>query len=131
LFEAVTGKPPYTGQTPNDLLSKHLTASIPSPVVYNDNVTPEFAALVRRMMAKKPAQRPDSMWEFLKEYRTTQVFKKRPKPPEISVFDNMPGIKSAEDMFKKPAFDKETKDSEVEKPAKSDEGDGKKSDTKK
>jgi hypothetical protein len=53
------------------------------------------------MMAKKPAQRPESMWEFLKEYRTTQVFKKRPKPPEVSVFDNMPGIKSAEDMFKK------------------------------
>ena len=24
LFEAVTGKPPYTGQTPNDLLTKHL-----------------------------------------------------------------------------------------------------------
>jgi len=101
LFEAVTGKPPYTGQTPNDLLSKHLTASIPSPVVYNDNVTPEFASLIRKMMAKKPAQRPDSMWEFLKVYRTTQVFKKRPKPPEVSVFDNMPGIKSAEDMFKK------------------------------
>jgi serine/threonine-protein kinase len=135
LFEAVTGKPPYTGQTPNDLLSKHLTASIPSPVVYNDNVTPEFASLIRRMMAKKPAQRPDSMWEFLKEYRTTQVFKKRPKPPEVSVFDNMPGIKSAEDMFKKPASEKESKADESEKPAKSDKdggaGDGKKSEPKK
>jgi len=124
LFEAVTGKPPYTGQTPNDLLSKHLTASIPSPVVYNDNVTPEFAALVRRMMAKKPAQRPASMWEFLKEYRTTQVFKKRPKPPEVSVFDNMPGIKSAEDMFKKPSSDKQAKDDEADKPAKNDGDDG-------
>lgn len=101
LYEAVTGKPPYTGQTPNDLLSKHLNASVPSPIVHNDNVTPEFAALVKSMMAKSPAQRPLSMWEFLKTYRTTQVFKKRPKPPEVSVFDNMPGIKSAEDMFKR------------------------------
>jgi len=101
LFEVVTGKPPYTGQTPNDLLTKHLNASIPSPVAFNDNVSPEFAALVKRMMAKKPDQRPPSMWEFLKEYRTVQVFKKRPKPPEISVFDDNPAIKSADDMFKK------------------------------
>jgi eukaryotic-like serine/threonine-protein kinase len=101
LFEAVTGKPPYTGSNPNELLTKHLTASIPSPVAHNDNVTPEFASLIRRMMAKKPDQRPPSMYDFLKEYQQTQVFKKRPKPPEVSVFDNMPGIKSAEDMFKK------------------------------
>ena len=101
LFEAVTGKPPYTGQTPNDLLTKHLNASIPSPIVHNDNVTPEFAALVKRMMAKKPEQRPPSMYEFRKEYRALQVFKKRPKPPEISVFDDMPSIKSADDMFKR------------------------------
>jgi eukaryotic-like serine/threonine-protein kinase len=101
LFEAVTGKAPYTGSNPNELLTKHLTASIPSPVAHNDNVTPEFASLIRRMMAKKPDHRPPSMYEFLKEYQQTQVFKKRPKPPEVSVFDNMPGIKSAEDMFKK------------------------------
>jgi len=101
LFEAVTGKPPYTGQTPNDLLTKHLNASIPSPIVHNDNVTPEFAALVKKMMAKKPDQRPPSMYEFRKEYRALQVFKKRPKPPEVSVFDDMPSIKSTDDMFKR------------------------------
>jgi len=101
LFEAVTAKPPYTGQTPNDLLTKHLNASIPSPVVYNDNVTPEFALMVKKMMAKKPEHRPLSMWEVLKEYRTVQVFKKRPKAPEVSVFDDMPSIKSSDDMFKR------------------------------
>jgi len=107
LFEAVTGKPPYTGQNPNDLLSKHMTASIPSPIVYNENVTPEFAGLIRRMMAKKPADRPVSMWDFLKEFRVTSVFKKKPRPPEISVFDNLPGIKSADDMLKKPGRQEE------------------------
>lgn len=102
LFEAVTAKPPYTGSTPNDLLSKHLNASIPSPIVYNDNVTKEFADLVKRMMAKKPDQRPASMWDFLKEFRTIEIFKKRPRKPEISVFDDMPGIKGAEDMIRRP-----------------------------
>jgi eukaryotic-like serine/threonine-protein kinase len=101
LFEAVTGKAPYTGQTPNDLLTKHLNASIPSPLVYNDNVSAEFAAIVKRMMAKKEDQRPPSMYEFLKEFRKIEIFKKRPKPPEISVFDDMPSFKSPDDMFKR------------------------------
>ena len=114
LFEAVTGKPPYTGQTPNDLLTKHISASIPSPVAYNDNVSPEFAALIRRMMAKKVEQRPTSMWEFLKEYRTIEVFKKKPKPPEVSVFDDMPSFKSTDDMFKR---NKKKESDESEKPA--------------
>jgi serine/threonine protein kinase len=102
LFELVTGKPPYTGQTPNDLLSKHISASIPSPIVYNDNVSSEFATLTRKLMAKKPDDRPDSVWEFLKEYRTIEIWKKRPRVPDESVFDDMGGMKSAEDMIKRP-----------------------------
>ncbi len=101
LFETCTGKPPYTGQTPNDLLNNHLTASIPSPITYNDNVKKEFADLVKRMMAKNPENRPPSMWEFLKEFRTMEIFKKRPKPPEISVFDEAVSIKAADDMLKR------------------------------
>lgn len=100
-YELCTGKPPYTGDTPNDLLNKHLNASIPSPIVHNDNVTREFADLVKSMMAKKPASRPDSMWEFLKVFRSIEIFKRRPRRPEISVFDSMPGIRGADDMFKK------------------------------
>ena len=100
-YELCTGKPPYTGDTPNDLLSKHLNASIPSPIVHNDNVTREFADVVKAMMAKKPGDRPDSMYEVLKQIDSIEIFKRRPKRPEISVFDHMPGIRGAEDMFKK------------------------------
>lgn len=101
LYELCTGKPPFTGDTPNDLLNKHLTASVPSPIVHNDNVTREFADVVKSMMAKKPEARPESMWEFLKIFRSIEIFKKRPRRPDISVFDNMPGIKGADDMFRK------------------------------
>ncbi len=101
LFECVTGKPPYTGDTPNDLLNKHINASVPSPIAYNDNVTKEFGALIRQMMSKKPDARPDSMWEFLKTIRAMELWNKRPRVPEISVFDSMPGIKGAEDLLKK------------------------------
>jgi serine/threonine protein kinase len=99
LFELATGKPPYTGDNPNDLLNKHLNASIPSAAAYNDNVTREFADLIKSMMAKKPESRPPSMWEFLKTFRSIEIFKKRPRKPEISVFDNLPGIKGADDMI--------------------------------
>ncbi|MGC6443864.1 MAG: serine/threonine-protein kinase [Rubripirellula sp.] len=101
LYELCTGKPPYTGDNPNDLLNKHLSASIPSPIVHNDNVTKDFADLVKSMMAKKPDSRPPSMWEFLKAYRGIEIFRKRPRKPEISVFENMPGIKGADDMIRK------------------------------
>jgi len=101
LYELCTAKPPYTGDTPNDLLNKHLTASVPSPIVHNDNVTKEFADVIRSMMAKKPDARPASMWEFLKAVRSIEIFKKTPRKPEISVFDDMPGIKGADDMLRK------------------------------
>ena len=52
--------------------------------VYNDNVTPEFANLIKKMMAKKREDRPSTMWEFLKEFRRSCVFKILPKPPKPS-----------------------------------------------
>ncbi len=82
LFELLTGKPPFTGTTADELLNKHLTAPIPSVQVSNDNVTPEFANVLRKMVAKKREDRPATLWEFLKEFRQMRVFKVVPKPPK-------------------------------------------------
>ncbi|GIW98471.1 MAG: protein kinase [Pirellulaceae bacterium] len=90
LFEAVTGKLPYTGDSPNDLLQKHLSAPIPSPLVINDNITPEFAAIIRSMMAKRPEDRPENMWDLVKTFRATRIFKSPPRIPEKSIFDAFP-----------------------------------------
>jgi eukaryotic-like serine/threonine-protein kinase len=88
IFELLVGKPPFTGTSPNELLSKHLSASIPSVLVFNDNVTSEFNNLLKKMMAKKPEDRFDSMWDVLKSVRATPMFKKPPRIPEISIFDD-------------------------------------------
>jgi serine/threonine protein kinase len=101
LFEISTGKLPYTGLNPNDLLTKHLNASIPSPSALNDNITSDFANLIRSMMSKKPESRPESMWDFLKAFRSIQIFKKKPKAPDVSVFDVVQNIKSVEDLIKR------------------------------
>jgi serine/threonine protein kinase len=89
-YETVTGKPPFTGSSPNELLGKHLSAPVPSPLVANENVSPEFAALIKVMMAKRPDERPESMWELLKTLRVTKAFRKQPRIPETSIFDDFP-----------------------------------------
>jgi serine/threonine protein kinase len=83
LFELLTGKPPFTGTTADELLNKHLTGAIPSVQVYNDNATPEMAALLRKLMAKNREERPNTAWEFLKEFRSIRAFKVVPKAPLV------------------------------------------------
>jgi serine/threonine-protein kinase len=82
LFELVTGRPPFTGGSSNELLNKHLAASPPSADSANRNITSEFAALVTRMLAKPPDKRPDSIDQFLQEFRSLRVFKQTPRPPQ-------------------------------------------------
>jgi len=79
MFELLSGRPPFSGESPNDLLNKHLKAPIPSVLVGNDKVTAEMAELLRRMLAKEKDQRPESMQQLLKEFKTISVFKPLPK----------------------------------------------------
>jgi eukaryotic-like serine/threonine-protein kinase len=82
VHELLAGKPPFTGTSTNDLLNKQLRSSPPSLEASNQNVTPEFAQLIRRCLAKKPSSRPESVDEFLREFRMIRVFKRT--PPAIS-----------------------------------------------
>jgi serine/threonine protein kinase len=80
LYELVTGRAPFTGDSPDDLLHRHLTMPPPSAQTVTPNITTAFADLIRRMMAKRRDDRPSNMWEFLKIFRQTQIFKILPKP---------------------------------------------------
>ena len=82
LFELTSGKLPYTGTTTNELLTKHLKAPLPPLEAANPNVTPEFAQLIRRAMAKEPSARPKSAADFLIELRGIRVFRRDPSPPQ-------------------------------------------------
>ena len=82
VHELLSGKPPYTGVSADDLLRKHLKATAPSLEAADRNITPEFANLVRRALAKKPADRPQSVDDFLTEFRMTRIFKNPPRPPK-------------------------------------------------
>lgn len=75
LHELVGGKPPFTGTSTSDLLNKHLSAAPPPLQAANRDVSDAFAQLVRRMLSKKPQDRPQTMDDFLREMRGTTVLK--------------------------------------------------------
>ena len=87
MFELLSGKLPYTASSPNELLEKHLKAAIPSIQVHNPNVSDETTQLIRMAMAKKLEDRPASMWELLRVFRSHRLFKKAPKKTELALPD--------------------------------------------
>ena len=81
IFEMLAKKPPFTGTSPNELLSKHLHSAPPTLEASNRNITPECAELLKRTLAKKPSGRPQSVADFLAELRMIRIFKRPPRPP--------------------------------------------------
>lgn len=73
-YECLTGHNVFTGDSPQDLLKKHL-ASNPNPMTsYNDRIAPEMERLILKMLAKKPKERFQSCEELLQEFRNCRVF---------------------------------------------------------
>jgi serine/threonine protein kinase len=84
LQELITGRPPFTGSTDTELLNKHLKAGPPPLDGYGRGIKPEFNQLMRRMLAKNPSERPDSMDEVVDVIRSSRVFRTPPPPPKAS-----------------------------------------------
>ncbi|MDA7979734.1 MAG: serine/threonine protein kinase [Pirellulales bacterium] len=85
-FELVAAKLPFTGFNTQELLMKHLRASIPNLEAFNKNVTSDFSGLVREMMAKKPEDRP-SVAALAQAVKVISVFKRTPKPAAATAKD--------------------------------------------
>jgi serine/threonine protein kinase len=81
LYELLTGRPPFTGVSTNDLLTKHLRTPPPSLEAGNRNVTSQFGQLVRRMLSKDPSARPQSMDDVIRELKSVPILKSVPAPP--------------------------------------------------
>ncbi len=74
VFELLTGRPPYTADSANDLLNKHLRAPIPSPKKINEKISPPFAEEVERLLDKRPDMRPGSMQEVLEKLSSLEIY---------------------------------------------------------
>lgn len=76
IFECLTGRPPFTGNTISDLLSKHIRSAPPPLVASNSNITPEMVKLIQMAMAKSPDNRPQSSIDFAKMLHNTRPLRK-------------------------------------------------------
>jgi len=65
LYELFTGRPPFRGDSPRDLLVKHLSEPPRNPRDLNPKLTPEIDSLIMRMLAKRKEDRPENMEEIL------------------------------------------------------------------
>ncbi len=57
LFEMATGRPPFLGDTPVAVASKHVRDLPPTPRELNASVPPDLEAVIMKAMAKAPADR--------------------------------------------------------------------------
>jgi len=64
LFESVTGRLPFEGESFNDLMFKIALNDAPSPLTFVPSLDPDFAWLINRAIARDPEARFASAQEF-------------------------------------------------------------------
>src|SRR2546425_12194891 len=64
-YEMLTGRPPFTGLSPQSLLAAQVTGAVEPVTKHREGVPPALSALVMRCPAKRPADRWQSATEIL------------------------------------------------------------------
>ena len=79
IFELVGKKVPFAGNSPDDLLNRHLHQNPPSLESCSD-ASKEFAEMIKKMMAKDPEKRYQDMGHFLSDLAKTEIYKAGKRP---------------------------------------------------
>ena len=69
LFEMATGKLPFTGETPLQVLWKHIKEPLPPPSKLNPQLHPQLEAIIKRASEKNPKRRYKNAGEMLQDVR--------------------------------------------------------------
>jgi serine/threonine protein kinase len=64
-FQAITGRLPYVGETPFEVMMHHVQEQVPLAHAVNPAVPPQVAELIMQMMAKYPEHRHQNYQELL------------------------------------------------------------------
>jgi serine/threonine protein kinase len=81
LFHAVTGRLPFPGKTLQEVLFKHANQPLDPPESLVPGIWPGLSHLIQEMMAKSPADRPQSYPELLAEIHQAAP----PAPPTSTI----------------------------------------------
>jgi eukaryotic-like serine/threonine-protein kinase len=69
LFELLTGRPPFTGDTPLSVAYQHVNSGVPAPSSVVPGIPPEVDQLVLAATSRDPARRPADAGEFARAAR--------------------------------------------------------------
>ncbi|HET7600883.1 MAG TPA: serine/threonine-protein kinase [Gemmatimonadales bacterium] len=83
-FELLAGAPPYTAESPFALVAAHLTRKVPSVRERRPEVPLLLDALVARLMAKEPGERPANAAALLEELRALEAGTGAVAPPAVA-----------------------------------------------
>jgi hypothetical protein len=66
-YELVTGRPPFTGDSPLAVALQHVRSRVPDPALERADVPPRLARLIARLTEPMPSARPESAAAVLAE----------------------------------------------------------------
>jgi serine/threonine protein kinase len=84
LFHMVCGRAPYTGRSAYEVMVKHVSADLPSPLKYVPELPVPVRDVMRKMMARDPDDRYASYDELISDLWALQ----QGKPVKAAEFDN-------------------------------------------
>lgn len=87
LYQMLTGKLPYTGESPVTVALKHIGDPVPTIDVKETGVSPALAAIVNRLLQKKPENRFSSASELATALREAR---ERPSVAGYRIADDAP-----------------------------------------
>jgi beta-lactam-binding protein with PASTA domain/tRNA A-37 threonylcarbamoyl transferase component Bud32 len=73
LYELLTGRPPFSGESPVAIAYKQVNESPPPPSSLNPAVSPALDAVVMRALSKNPANRYQTASEFAEDLRNART----------------------------------------------------------
>ncbi len=93
-YELLSGRPPFSGDTPMAVMAQHLKANAPRLDMLNPDVTPQLAAIVAKSLQKDPSERYADMAALAEAIQ-------HPETADLSILD-----KTARHEGKTPSLEK-------------------------
>lgn len=100
LYEMVTGRVPFEGDSPTAVMLQHLSESPPPPRTFNPNIPTAVEGMILRALAKKPEDRFASAGELARAFRAAlegqaPVAEDRGSTPEAATILVLPSAGTA------------------------------------
>jgi serine/threonine protein kinase len=99
LFHAISGRPPYEGEDPNDVAMKHLSGNVISLKAFVPHISDQTAYAVSKAMARYPEDRYASYGEFIEQLedakrRITDPNYRTQQKQDVAIIDSAAGAKN-------------------------------------